>query len=208
VNALAAGQSITFNPKLTIVFGENAAGKTGYVRILKRASNARTKEPILPNLYREQQGTPTATIECIEGDQASTVMWHNEEGLSPINRVDVFDVRAAAIHVDEDLTYTYTPGELNRFPHLQHAIGTIKDRLEQAINERATTKNVHAASPTQHGALRDHRKSRRDHRPRSAPSPSDHHAGGGATDQRAANRDRGAQEQYAASTTPGRAITP
>jgi hypothetical protein len=50
VNALAAGQTIAFNPKLTVIFGENAAGKSGYVRILKRASNARTKEPILPNL--------------------------------------------------------------------------------------------------------------------------------------------------------------
>ena len=44
------------------------------------------------------------------------------------------------------LTYTYTPGELNRFPHLQHAIGTIKDRLEQAISERSTTRNPY----TQH----------------------------------------------------------
>lgn len=52
VNALAAGQTLTFNPKLTIIFGENAAGKTGYVRILKRAANARTKEPILHNLYK------------------------------------------------------------------------------------------------------------------------------------------------------------
>jgi hypothetical protein len=29
VNALASGQAIDFNPKLTIVFGENACGKTG-----------------------------------------------------------------------------------------------------------------------------------------------------------------------------------
>jgi hypothetical protein len=65
----------------------------------------------------------------------------NEEGLSPINRVDVFDVRAATIHVDDDLTYTYTPGELNRFPHLQHAIGAVKERLEQAIGQNATKQN-------------------------------------------------------------------
>jgi hypothetical protein len=34
VNALATSQKIEFNPKLTIVFGENACGKTGYVRVL------------------------------------------------------------------------------------------------------------------------------------------------------------------------------
>jgi len=33
VNALATGQEISFNQRLTILFGENAAGKSGYVRL-------------------------------------------------------------------------------------------------------------------------------------------------------------------------------
>jgi hypothetical protein len=69
------------------------------------------------------------------------VTWQDEEGISPINRVDVFDVRAATIHVDDDLTYTYTPGELNRFPHLGHGINSIKDRLDKEIVERTVAKN-------------------------------------------------------------------
>ena len=36
VNALTAGQEILFHPKLTVIFGYNAAGKSGYVRIFKR----------------------------------------------------------------------------------------------------------------------------------------------------------------------------
>ena len=31
VNALAAGQSIDFNARMTVLYGENGAGKTGYV---------------------------------------------------------------------------------------------------------------------------------------------------------------------------------
>jgi hypothetical protein len=42
VNALVGGQAIDFNPKLTVVFGENACGKTGYVRVLKKAAAVRT----------------------------------------------------------------------------------------------------------------------------------------------------------------------
>ena len=41
VNALAESQKIDFNAKLTIVFGENACGKTGYVRVLKKAAAVR-----------------------------------------------------------------------------------------------------------------------------------------------------------------------
>ena len=36
VNALAADQDILFHPRMTLLYGENGAGKTGYVRILKR----------------------------------------------------------------------------------------------------------------------------------------------------------------------------
>lgn len=41
VNALAQDQTLKFGPKLTVVYGDNAAGKTGYIRILKSACRAR-----------------------------------------------------------------------------------------------------------------------------------------------------------------------
>ena len=41
VNALAEGQTLRFAPNLTVVYGDNAAGKTGYIRILKSACRAR-----------------------------------------------------------------------------------------------------------------------------------------------------------------------
>ena len=37
VNALAEDQTLKFSPNLTVVYGDNAAGKTGYIRILKSA---------------------------------------------------------------------------------------------------------------------------------------------------------------------------
>ena len=50
VNALAEGQSLRFAPNLTVVYGDNAAGKTGYIRILKSACRARGQEEILGNV--------------------------------------------------------------------------------------------------------------------------------------------------------------
>lgn len=35
VNRLASGQSLEFSPNMTVVYGENGAGKTGYGRVLK-----------------------------------------------------------------------------------------------------------------------------------------------------------------------------
>ena len=44
VNALATGQEIRFNARLTLLFGENASGKSGYVRILKKLAAVRSEE--------------------------------------------------------------------------------------------------------------------------------------------------------------------
>ena len=44
VNALAEGQTLKLGEQLTVVYGDNAAGKTGYIRILKSACRARGQE--------------------------------------------------------------------------------------------------------------------------------------------------------------------
>jgi hypothetical protein len=58
VNALCGGQEVIFCPRLTVLFGENAAGKSGYVRVLKRLAAVRSREEVLPNLLA---GTATLT---------------------------------------------------------------------------------------------------------------------------------------------------
>ena len=50
VNALAEDQKLKFALGLTIVYGDNGAGKTGYIRILKQACRARGHEEILGNI--------------------------------------------------------------------------------------------------------------------------------------------------------------
>jgi hypothetical protein len=50
VNALAEDQTLRFAPNVTVVYGDNAAGKTGYIRILKSACRARGQERILGNV--------------------------------------------------------------------------------------------------------------------------------------------------------------
>ena len=41
VNALADNQRLEFDPELTLLFGQNGTGKTGYARVVKRISAVR-----------------------------------------------------------------------------------------------------------------------------------------------------------------------
>ena len=52
INALAERQTLTFAPNgMTVIYGDNGSGKSGYVRVLKHACRTRGKIPeILPDL--------------------------------------------------------------------------------------------------------------------------------------------------------------
>jgi hypothetical protein len=52
VNALAPDQTLTFGPSgLTVVYGDNASGKSGYARLLKRVVGARVHDDILMDVF-------------------------------------------------------------------------------------------------------------------------------------------------------------
>lgn len=136
VNALAPGQEITFNPKMTVLFGENAAGKSGYVRILKRLANVRSAETILGDVYgTASQATPTAELEYLVGDEQLTLEWRDEQGVAPFTRMGVFDTAAMSIHVDTDLTYVFTPADLALFTQVHSGIERVRARADEAAQE-------------------------------------------------------------------------
>src|SRR4030042_417971 len=62
VNAIVENQDIEFHPNLTVIYGVNGSGKSGYVRLLKKAFYSRTEEDIVQNIYesvekKEPKGT-------------------------------------------------------------------------------------------------------------------------------------------------------
>ena len=147
VNALAPNQSIDFNAGLTILFGENGAGKTGYARVLKQLAAVRTAEPILPNVHDTTTSKDLkAKVTYSTGGGSATILdWRGESGLAPFTRLGVFDSPALHLHVDSDLTYVYTPSDLALFPHVSTAIGAIKDLLDAAVAEKASGGNPYLA---------------------------------------------------------------
>lgn len=96
VNRLVDGQEIAFNDRITVVYGENASGKTGYARVLKQVAGARSASRVLPDVDTSSPGTPTATIEYALGSETESHPW--QDGAPPVPtlaRVCVFDAPAA-----------------------------------------------------------------------------------------------------------------
>ena len=133
VNALAHNQRIKFGPSLTVVYGANAAGKSGYTRILKRACRARGAEEILGNvLSGAAPGRPSATIGFRVGDRSHSYSWDDRNTVDPrLSRVSVFDRHCASVYVSQRTDVAFRPLGLDLFDKLSAACEAVKKTLEK-----------------------------------------------------------------------------
>jgi len=140
VNALAAGEALVFSPKgVTVVYGDNGSGKSGYSRILKRACRARYTEEILPNVLGSitSSSSPKATF-VIQGRKEGSeipLIWR-EGDVTPdqLTQIAVFDTQCARVFVDESNEVRYIPYGLDVFPKLAELFDELKEQLVQERN--------------------------------------------------------------------------
>ena len=150
VNALAEDQTLRFGPGLTVVYGDNGAGKTGYIRILKSACRARGPEKILGNVASGT--TPLAPVVAIKykvGAESAPREWAGGNEDEFISRVSVFDTQCAAVYLTEKTDVAFRPFGLDLFDKLVKACKAVRANLES--EQRALGTNtltvVQAAIP-------------------------------------------------------------
>jgi DNA repair ATPase RecN len=141
VNALAEDQTLKFAPGLTIVYGDNGAGKTGYIRILKQACRARGQEEILGNVVSGvAPPKPVVNIKYKVGDETTVREWVGGDADEFISRVSVFDTQCAAVYLNERTDVAFLPFGLDLFDKLVKACRAVRSRLEseqRALNTNA-----------------------------------------------------------------------
>ena len=142
VNALAQDQTIEFGSQLTVVYGANAAGKSGYARILKRACRARGAEEVLGNVVSGAvPGRPSATIRLVVDDEPYDHVWDDNQLTSRyLSRVSVFDHRCASVYVTERTDVAFRPMGLDLFDKLSDCSEEVRRILEKERNSLGSSK--------------------------------------------------------------------
>ena len=116
---------------LTVVYGDNGAGKTGYIRILKSACRARGQEKILGNITSGTMPlTPVIAIKYKVGKETNPREWAGENKDDLISRVSVFDTQCAGVYLTEKTDVAFRPFGLDLFDKLVKAYKAVRVKLE------------------------------------------------------------------------------
>lgn len=127
VNRLAPQQSLTFAPKgLTVIYGVNGAGKSGYARVLKRACRARDiSEDVRANAFEKPVPgqVPQAEFQIRIGGNSASVSWaKNKPAPAELATIAVFDTHCARAYLDQNQEIAYLPAGLDVVENLAQVV--------------------------------------------------------------------------------------
>ena len=139
VNALLGGQTLQFSPTgMTIVYGDNGSGKSGYARLLKRIVAARHHEEILSNVFTNERCTQSAQINyrCGGTDQVAT--WSRTFNDTTFGRVHFYDEACGNDYLQNETELSYRPSVLSLLDRLIELI----EYVSKEIGKRITTEEA------------------------------------------------------------------
>lgn len=156
VNAIAENQCLPFNASgMTVIYGDNGSGKSGYSRVLKRACRARDQmEAIYPNanLPTAKAGTPEATFEITVNGVTKEVHWINSKAAPPeLSSFAIFDSRCARAYLDREDDFSYVPYGLDVFEGLAKVCKQLKTLIDSEYIQ--STPDLTAFVPLQGNTL-------------------------------------------------------
>ena len=134
VNALLGGQTLQFSPTgMTIVYGDNGSGKSGYARLLKQIVGARHHEDILPNVFINKRCSQSAQINyrCGGTDQAAT--WSRTFNDTTFGRVHFYDEACGNDYLQNETELSYRPSVLSLLDRLVELIDQVSNEIGKRI---------------------------------------------------------------------------
>ena len=127
VNQIPKDHTLGFSESgITVIYGGNGSGKSGYARVMKRACRARDQsEPIHPDANDQAASSkiPTAKFDIKVAGASEEIAWSRDS--TPPNRlstISVFDSRCARSYVTAEQDVAYLPYGLDIVENLANLV--------------------------------------------------------------------------------------
>ncbi len=138
INALPDGSSLVFGPALTVIYGRNGAGKSGFARLFANACFSRHRPSIIANIYDDMApSSPSAKIHVtLDGVSQEFLFTTNNEN-AELRRLSFFDDTVARHHVSQASPFEFKPSGFDVFPEMARVYSEIGVLLDADIRARA-----------------------------------------------------------------------
>ena len=139
VNNLKANQTLPIGDNLTIIYGENGAGKSGYIRLLNNAFVSKGDKEILPNVYSEENTSqPNADFHFKNSTTEYSISFRDKEGHIEFKSYSCFDTKGADVILNAENDMPYIPKSFSFFTVFLEVINKLSALLNTDIRNRST----------------------------------------------------------------------
>ena len=153
VNRLTNGEILTFAPTgITVVFGTNGSGKSGYARLVKTLVRTRDHEQILPDIFSDAGGPQSACLEYAWGGEQKSVML-SEAAPAELQQISFYDERCGDLYVTKEGEARFRPSALGLLDGLIEVCDGVRQRLDvrTAANARGASQLPAVSAETEAG---------------------------------------------------------
>ena len=141
VNALSPKKPLVFGKgNITIVYGRNGSGKSGYVRLLKHVCGAREMGTLHCNVYKPGSVVQKACISFELDGILKSHTWSGQGICEDLNSVDIYDTSFGKVFVSSEDEVSYEPPVLSFFSSLILACEKVASALDAEANRHQSKK--------------------------------------------------------------------
>lgn len=140
VNALLPDQRLGFSDSgLTIIYGDNASGKSGYARLIRQAVTARIKSDLLGDVFAKEHADQSASFVYKVGDVDAT--WSLGDASSrDLSAVRFYDEECGDAYVTLASEISYRPSALTLLDRLSRTCDEVQQELTKRLAANAASR--------------------------------------------------------------------
>jgi energy-coupling factor transporter ATP-binding protein EcfA2 len=136
VNALLDAQELTFGGEgLTVIYGDNGSGKSGYARLIKSVVGARHHEPVHANVFADTSNQPQkAEVTFSTNGATKTAAWPTSVS-DELRAISFYDEACGDEYIGGESELTYRPSALTLLDGLIAVCDEVRKVLDEELRE-------------------------------------------------------------------------
>ncbi|GHU87068.1 hypothetical protein FACS189476_01790 [Spirochaetia bacterium] len=133
IDALNPRKPLDFGTeKLSVVYGQNGSGKSGYTRILRNVCGKPNSTPLKPNVYTPPPQKQVCKLKySVDGVEQEVEWLANMQAIDNLSSVDIFDASNGRIYLETETETSYIPPSLTLFTELV----SVCENVDKVLND-------------------------------------------------------------------------